>query len=99
MDTLIAVVLFGAAAVGIYYWLQKRKQPKPFSPGLNPVSEALFNQYVDNYLKLGRAGMLTEWSRLIIDKGGNYVPPTLGDGLTDMEIATEMAALALGVRY
>jgi len=99
MDNLIALVLFAGAAVAIYYWLQKRKEPKPFSPANPGISEAYFNQIVDGYLRLGREGMIQEWSRLIIDKGGNYVPPTLGDGMTDMEIATEMAILQTGVRY
>lgn len=99
MDQLIALVLFAGVGVGLYYWLQKRKQPKPFSPAPVMVSEALFNQRVDEYLRLGRAYMLEEWSRLIIANGGNYVPPTLGDNMTDMEIATEVAALELGVRY
>jgi hypothetical protein len=99
MDLLVAAVLFGAAGYALYKWLQRRNEPKPFSPAPVIVTEAQFNQRVDELLRLGVDGMIGYWQQLIIAKGGNYVPPTLGEGMSDMEIATEVAALELGVRY
>lgn len=98
MDQLIALVLFGVVGVVIAFWLKKRKEPKPLSPALSTISQMRFEEEVANVLQLGRIGMIEKWSALIIEKGGNYVPPNLGEGMTDEEIAKMLAEITLGGR-
>jgi len=97
MDTVIAIVLFGAAGVALYFWLQKRKEPKKtvILPG---VSEDLFNATVEDLMRKTKAELIQIWSAEIIASGGNYVPPTLGNGMTKKQISEEIAALRLGGR-
>ena len=97
MDSVIAIVLFGIAGAALYFWLQKRKEPKE-SVILPGVSEDLFNATVEDLMRNTKAQLITIWSNEIIASGGNYVPPTLGDGMTKKQISEEIAALRLGGR-
>jgi hypothetical protein len=42
--------------------------------------------------------MIKKWSAALVNSGGTNVPPTLGNGMTDLQIAEELAALTLGQR-
>jgi hypothetical protein len=97
MENLFLLALAGACAAAIYFWLQKRKQPKKavIIPG---PSQSLWDSTVAELLALGRDGMLDLWSKRIIANGGTYVPPTLGEGMSDQQIAEELAQLELGGR-
>ncbi len=96
MDNIVYILLAGVGLT-LYYWLQKRKDPKPKKMVPKP-SQELWDSTVDNYLALGRPAMLEKWSAALVESGGNYVPPTLGNGMTDLQIASELAALNLGQR-
>lgn len=96
MDNIIYVLLAGVGLT-LYYWLQKRKDPKP-KKVIPAPSQEVWDSTVDNFLSLGRDSMIKKWSAALVQSGGNYVPPTLGNGMTDLQIAEELAALKLGQR-
>lgn len=97
MNEYIGFGILLALGVVIYFWLQKRKEPKPFSPGYTP-SPDVFQALVLSLLELNRDLLIARWSKLLIESGSNYVPPTLGDNMSNQQIAEEIAALELGGR-
>ena len=97
-DVMILLLVGIGVAVGLYFFLQRRNEPKRtvIIPG---PSKKVWDSTVDNYARLGRAEMIDLWSRELIKNGGTYVPPTLGQGLSDLQVAEELATLKLGQRY
>ena len=97
MDILIALVLFTLAGFAIHRWLEKRKEPKPFSPG-EGVDQALWDAHIEDLMRNTKPQLIQIWSNEIIADGGTYVPPTLGDGMTKLQIAEEICIIRFGGR-
>ena len=97
MDTILTLVLFGAVAVAIAFWLKKRKEPKEtvFLPG---PSQELWDATIEDLMRNTKAQLISIWSGIIIENGGTHVPPNLGQGMTKTQISEEIAALRLGGR-